>query len=169
MSSSTLQDTKESAQGWSQISAVLGPQEKGSIFLCFTGWNLEVQGFSDTSFSPRGQLPPQLPFNVQAGLVQVDVQLLPASLLASSVLSGFPVAAQAGGCCVPPRLQIQLCKELAQKMEVKAGIVLNIKKSGLATSCFRPWQEIWARCELRWYKDSQLHGEQESKGGGKEL
>lgn len=134
--------------------------------LCFTNWNLEVQGLSDTSFSPRGQLPPQLPFNVQAGLAQVDGQLLPASLLASSVLSGFPLAAQAGGCCIPPRLQICPCKELekwrlkeecAQCKEICAChlLLLAVADSGLDVSC----------CDT----DSQLHGEQESKGGGKEL
>lgn len=121
--------------------------------LCFTNWNLEVQDLSDTSFSPRGQLPPQLPFNVQAGLV-------------SSVLSGFPLRAQAGGCCLPPRLQIWLCKELekwrlkeecAQCKEVCAChlLLLAVADSGLDVSC----------CDT----DSQLHGEQESKGGGKEL
>lgn len=55
MSSTMLQGTRESTQDRSQISTVLGPQEKGSVLLCFTSCNLEVQGLSDTSLSLRGQ------------------------------------------------------------------------------------------------------------------
>lgn len=51
--SATLQDTRESTQDWSQMSTFLGHQEMGSILLCFTSWNLEVQGLSDSFFSPE--------------------------------------------------------------------------------------------------------------------